>query len=78
MESAPPNADQLFCVLSMDTESYVYLGASLLRISIISSPPYYLINNPYSDFPGHTVDRNLPANAGDTGSIPSLGKFHIC
>ena len=27
------------------------------------------------DFPGGTVDRNLPANAGDTGSIPGL-KFH--
>ena len=23
-----------------------------------------------------TVDKNPPANAGDTGSIPGLGKFH--
>ena len=23
-----------------------------------------------------TVDRNLPANAGDTGLIPGLGRFH--
>ena len=28
------------------------------------------------DLPGSTVDRNLPANAGDTGLIPGLGRFH--
>ena len=27
------------------------------------------------DFPGGAVDRNPPANAGDTGSIPGLGRF---
>ena len=25
------------------------------------------------NFPGGVVDKNLPANAGDTGSIPGLG-----
>ena len=29
------------------------------------------------DFPGGTVDRNLPANAGDMGSIPGPGRFHM-
>ena len=29
------------------------------------------------DFPGCAVDRNLPANAGDTGSILGSGKFHM-
>ena len=29
------------------------------------------------DFPGGSVDENLPANAGDTGSIPGLGRFHM-
>ena len=29
------------------------------------------------DFPGGTVDRNLPASAGDTGTIPDLGRFHM-
>ena len=28
------------------------------------------------DFLGGTVDRNLPANAGDTGLISGPGKFH--
>ena len=29
------------------------------------------------DFPGGTVDKNLPANAGDMGSVPGPGRFHI-
>ena len=29
--------------------------------------------NLLSDFPDGSVDRNLPADAGDTGSIPGLG-----
>ena len=29
------------------------------------------------DFPGGTVDKNPPANAGDTGSVPSLGRSHV-
>ena len=28
-------------------------------------------------FPGGTVVKNLPANAGDTGSSPGLGRFHM-
>ena len=27
--------------------------------------------------PGGTVARNSPANAGDTGMIPGLGRFHM-
>ena len=29
------------------------------------------------DFPCGTVDKNLPANAGDTGSISCPGRFHM-
>ena len=29
------------------------------------------------DFPGGTVVKNLPANAGDTGSIPGPGRSHM-
>ena len=29
------------------------------------------------DFPGGAVGENLPASAGDTGSIPGLGRFHM-
>ena len=30
-----------------------------------------------ADFPGGMEDKNLPANAGDTGSIPGPGRFHV-
>ena len=30
------------------------------------------------DFPGGTVVKNPPANAGDTGSSPGLGRSHMC
>ena len=29
------------------------------------------------NFPGGTVVKNLPANAGDTGSSPGPGKSHM-
>ena len=29
------------------------------------------------DFPGGPVVENPPANAGDTGSIPGPGRFHM-
>ena len=29
------------------------------------------------NFPGDTVDKNLSANAGDMGSIPGPGRFHM-
>ena len=29
------------------------------------------------DFPGGAVDENLPANVGDTGSVPGLGGSHV-
>ena len=31
----------------------------------------------FQDFPGGAMDRNLPANAGDMGSIPGPGRFHM-
>ena len=30
-----------------------------------------------SGFPGGGVGKNLPANAGDTGLIPGLGRSHM-
>ena len=31
----------------------------------------------HRDFPGGTVVKNPPANAGDTGSSPGPGRSHI-
>ena len=35
------------------------------------------IRNYGEDFPGGTVVKNPPANAGDTGSSPGPGRFHM-
>ena len=37
----------------------------------------WLKKNSSLDFPGGTVDKNLPANAGDTDLVPDLGRFHM-
>ena len=36
-----------------------------------------LINMYSRDFPGGSVVKNLPANAGETGSIPGPGRSHM-
>ena len=33
--------------------------------------------NKYRDFTGGAVLKNPPANAGDRGSSPGLGRFHM-
>ena len=42
----------------------------------VFTPSQSHTNGPW-DFPGGTVDRNLPANAGDTGSTPGPGGSHM-
>ena len=36
-----------------------------------------MINDKEKGFPGGAVVENLPANAGDTGSRPGLGRSHM-
>ena len=43
-----------------------------MKLPIIKS---WIKTPPFGDFPGGTVDKNLPANAGDTGLIPGPGRF---
>ena len=35
------------------------------------------LKNNFRDFPGGTAVKNLPANVGDTGSSPGLGRSHM-
>ena len=38
----------------------------------------HMVNNDTPQgFPGGAVVKNPPANAGDTGSIPGLGRSHM-
>ena len=36
-----------------------------------------LLKSVFSDFPGGPVVKNPPANEGDTGSIPGLGRSYM-
>ena len=36
-----------------------------------------IFQNVYQGFPGGSVVKNLPVNAGDMGSIPDPGRFHM-
>ena len=38
---------------------------------------YSCLTPSFLDFAGGPVVKNLPANAGDTGLIPGLGRFHM-
>ena len=38
---------------------------------------YYNFKKWFGGFPGGAVVENLPANAGDTGSSPGLGRSHM-
>ena len=38
---------------------------------------YYEDQKPSQGFPGGLVVKNLPANIGDTGLIPGLGRSHM-
>ena len=50
---------------------YIYIIFQVLFL-------YRLLKNiEYRGFPGGAVVENLPANAGDTGSSPGLGRSHM-
>ena len=38
---------------------------------------FFLLSLKIQGFPGGTVVKNPPANAGDTGSSPGLGRSHM-
>ena len=44
------------------------------EIKLNKLPVFHNTYDQYLGFPAGTVVKNLPANAGDTGSIPGLGR----
>ena len=68
----------------------VYPGVSLCVILVIKEEPFSLwrdfgspnqgissLKSDFQGFPGGSVVKNLPANAGQTDSIPHLGRSHM-
>jgi len=37
--------------------------------------PFHVLLKDWMGFPGGSAVKNLPANAGDAGSVPGLGRF---
>ena len=58
------------CVLREEEEESVLMKG---RYYVSSGRHYYKL----SGFPGGAVVENLPANAGDAGSYPGLGRSHM-
>ena len=57
--------------------------SQLCIVNTMSSMLWVLMNKSldermkHEDFSGGLVVKNLPANAGEMGSIPGLGRFHM-
>ena len=58
-------------------EPFGHWPKSLANLLIVCSLPNQNKSWPFLDFPGITVDKNLPANAEDLSSIPGQGRFPI-
>ena len=58
-----------FSYLQSGNNNNIYLKGLLLGLHWLK----YVIR----DFPGGAVVKNPPANTGDTGSSPGLGRSHI-
>ena len=66
--SLPSSGKRTYLLSAMVT----YAGADVAKG--VSS---FLHQDVIKGFPGGTVVENLPANAGDTGSSPGLGRSHM-
>ena len=53
------------------------LTVLLFTVKYKSNNVCYPVKDAVKDFSGGPVVKNSPANAGDMGSIPGLGRSHI-
>ena len=67
--------DLKFFLQEQDIKNYSCLQAGALRETIHEIiKTIFFKTYVFRGFPGGTVDKNLPANAGDMGLIPRLGR----
>ena len=59
-------------LVDVDDEVSAYVSGAILDTGDLIGEQ----ESSMEDFPGGPVVKNLPANVGDTGSIPGLGKSH--
>ena len=53
------------------------IKAKISKWDLIKLKTFCIEKNKNTGFPGGAVVENLPANAGDTGSSPGLGRSHM-
>ena len=53
------------------------MRAATKSLHATTESPHAATKDPMWGFPGGAVVENLPANAGDTGSSPGLGRSHM-
>ena len=58
-------------------EAHPQYGGQSVSLKVTALNINLMQKHPYWDFPGGTVVKNLPANAGGTGSIPCPGRSHM-
>ena len=56
-------------------ERFLFKDAYMFLLALQNT--LFLALRNIEDFPGDTVDGNLPANAGNMSSIPDPGGFHM-
>ena len=68
--------DSMCCVNKMVLSLFLKFSAATLHFSHSESAFTFLKESGHWNFPGGPLVKNLPAHAGDMGSIPGLGGFH--
>ena len=71
--SSSPTVKYSLLSLSLST----FCSSLSIIISSLESSPPAIHKKRIGGFPGGAVVENLPANAGDTGSSPGLGRSHM-
>ena len=57
--------------------SHLCFFCRLLAVDIQIFKVYIKKKKQIQGFPVGSVDKNVPVNAGDTGSVPGPGRFHM-
>ena len=68
------------CSLTLISTKYLFdtiLAFFLFRTDVLSGTPITVKINGHWAFLGGPVVKNRPCNAGDMGSVPGPGRFHM-